>query len=106
MQNIPADLEKIAPLWYQRLVNEDPPSLIRIKSVNGKLMDLQNPRCCVVGEAYGFDDGYILDDQKTKCADCMEIGYDFHEYVYNKKSVPQVAKRLVDHWREEHSKSG
>ncbi len=74
-ERVKKDLCDIAPKWKQRIIDPKD-NLKNIINDDGKVvLQISNPRWCIVGEAYGFDNGYArlsysFNDKVKRCNKC------------------------------------
>jgi len=114
--NIDPRLEKISPLWYQKILRcKTLKGLLRKTTVQNGLitrkLDLADYGCCMVGESYGFDKGYcnesMFNPNPTYCKECFK----FSETViipsrdidnYEIKNFQVIISDFLDHVEKVH----
>ena len=116
MQQLPKPFDKLAkisPNWAKQLA-KDPKSII-MKDNKGR-HQLEDYACCVVGEAYKFNDGYYYGNMygENNCNVCTRIANEFdlcisdsQPYLYSigtrKHKLPTIINEFVAHWNKKHT---
>jgi len=74
-ERVKKDLCDITPRWKQRII--DPKDDLKKTIVDNVTLRIDNPRWCIVGEAYGFDNGYarLSYSPATKVSRCNRCEY-------------------------------
>ena len=98
--------EQICPRWSKKLKSKNPgrPSI-----VDHKRLDIQNESRCIVGEAWGFTEQYVLPRPRKYCPRCLEFSVDIASHFYRNCVHPNVnidIHEFVAHWNKEHLKKG
>ena len=115
-------INEIAPLWAARLEKDDYRSqTLKLEDGSSMLLNIASPSCCVVGEAYNFDNTYNSSSSIKYCGVCSELSCDFltlymmvggnyksptmveryktEDYKTTKESL---IKEFEEHWNEKH----
>lgn len=93
-------LDDIAPRWAKRLKDEKKlPFPLSIKWFKW-YFELDIPRRCIVGEAYGFNSSY-----EKECQECNRLGWQFgHSFlVHSRSELDRDVQNFLQHWNEKHS---
>ena len=95
-------LFNISPFWARQLQRIRGVSGLKRPheptNLSGKTMKMSNYSCCVVGEAYGFEQSYQTSfNSKRKCKTCNSIASNF--LVFKNEStehaIPRFEKLIV-----------
>src|SRR5919197_123749 len=99
-------LRDIAPQWFERLNkilsendnNDDDDIAHRLYS------EINDYKRCIVGEAYGYDQSYVIQRTKKNCHECTAISGNFSYTLrrYNKRKLEEIIDKFIKHWNEKH----
>lgn len=98
-------LRDIAPQWFERLnkiLNENDGNYEDI--VYRFYSEINDYKKCVVGEAYGYDQSYVMQGTKKTCQECTTISGHF-SYVlrqHNNCKLGEIIDKFIKHWNEKH----
>ena len=86
--------EEICPEWSQAI------QYYRKQDWTGELgkLNIASHKCCIIGEAHGFDRNYIFRDRPEYCKDCD----DFAILFCSERDFNEHKQDFVDHWNEVH----
>jgi hypothetical protein len=96
----------ITPQWFEWLNkiskeenDNDEETLFRL------YYEINDYKKCIIGEAYGYDESYIIQGTKRYCQECTALSGNF-SYVlrrYNSHKLEEVIERFTKHWNEKHT---
>ena len=94
--------EEIAPLWAAKL-KEDFTNIRRRCVRDGKELDMDDYGCCIVGEAYSFNDSYRRLFGLHSCMSCRSLAKEFGDISESSElTFTYTKERFVKHWNEKH----
>jgi hypothetical protein len=96
-------IRDIAPQWFERLSkilkendNED--------IIHKLYSEINDYRRCIVGEAYGYDESYVIQGTERYCQECTNISGNF-SYILrrcNNDKLEDIIDKFTKHWNEKH----
>ena len=98
-------LRDIAPQWFERLNkilnendNNDDDMVYRLYT------EINDYKRCIVGEAYGYDQSYVIQGTKRNCHECTAISGNFSYTLrrYNNRKLKEIIDKFIKHWNEKH----
>lgn len=119
MNDIPECLANISPKWYKILKQHGFEEIYGVgflqddinKQVDPdnytyeEMLDINNTRCCIVGEAWGFK-RYHENEQGDNCYFCNELSMQFFYIVSDDMqkayTMEQAVKSFCEHVKKEH----
>jgi hypothetical protein len=101
-------LKDIAPQWFERLnkiLNENDDNYEDI--VYRIYSEINDYKKCVVGEAYGYDQSYVIQGTKKTCQECTAISGNFSYALrrHNNLKLEEIIDKFIKHWNEKHKES-
>ena len=97
-------LRDITPQWFEQInkILKDNDSEDIIFSLYFEINDYKR---CVIGEAYGYDESYVIQGTKRYCQECTAISGNFSYALrrYDSHRLEEVIDRFTKHWNEKHS---
>ena len=92
---------RVCPIWAKHILDnpydyDSPDSVFR--TTDGKLWSLIQPRCCIVGEAYGRQSDY---NDKGGCPTCM--AYAAYLMDTQHERWPLILTNFLTHYEKEHA---
>jgi len=96
-------IHEISPQWA-RLLPLIPKTDIQQFYKNGTVLDISNPKFCVVGEAHGFKGDYMsCVSGKDFCQGCFNHSVNFASVLQRKPSDrKELVNSFVNHWNNNH----
>jgi hypothetical protein len=96
----------ITPQWFERLNKIS-------KEENGNndetlfrlYYEINDYKRCIIGEAYGYDESYVIQGTKRYCQECTAISGNFSYALrrYDNHKLEEVIERFTKHWNEKHT---
>ncbi|MEE9409696.1 MAG: hypothetical protein V3V41_02085 [Candidatus Heimdallarchaeota archaeon] len=94
--------EQINPKWCH-IIHREPATKQVIFNQNHTIIDLTNPKYCVVGEAHGNNGDYFDYTKDDFCQNCFNHAIRFPYLMEEPPSERRSeVERFVDHWNSEH----
>ena len=118
MKNIAKTFDEICPIWYRAFTILVEQGITEYKKYKDKeRLNISSLTHCVMGEANGFNDGYVVkhvDIRKETdvpyCRICRNLGYDFVGLCLDAERNEikdfinhEAVKKLEEHWNEVHN---
>lgn len=96
-------IHEISPQWA-RLLPIIPKTDVQQFYKDGTILDISNPKFCVVGEAYGFKNDYMsCMNEKAFCRSCHSHSINFASILQKKPSDrKELVNSFVRHWNSNH----
>jgi len=96
-------IHEISPQWA-RLLPLIPETEEQQFYRNGIVLDISNPKFCVVGEAYGFNGDYMnCMNKESFCRGCHSHSINFASSLMVKPSErKELVRSFVRHWNNVH----
>jgi hypothetical protein len=100
------DFRDIAPQWFERLNkilkendhdNED--------IIHKLYSEINDYRRCIVGEAYGYDESYVIQGTERYCQECTRISGNFSYMLRRRRhndKLEDIIDKFTKHWNEKH----
>jgi len=94
--------EQICPRWSKVVHKVKYTDKIRFR-ISGKMLNLHDFKCCLVGEAWGFTDDYDLSKTKGGCKKCSKTSAEFGSLLRcNSEERKELIDAFVDHFNRVH----
>ena len=93
-------LRDIAPQWF-KILNENGNDENIVYRLYSEINDYKK---CVVGEAYGYDQSYVMQGTKRTCQECTTISGNFSYAIrqHNNLKLEETIDKFTKHWNEKH----
>jgi len=101
-------LRDIAPQWFERLnkiLKENDDDDDNNEDIIHKLYsEINDYRRCIVGEAYGYDESYVIQGTERYCQECTKISGNFSYMLRrcNNDKLEDIIDKFTKHWNEKH----
>jgi hypothetical protein len=97
-------LRDIAPQWFERLNKILSENDNNDDIAHRLYSEINDYKRCIVGEAYGYDQSYVIQRTKRNCHECTAISGNFSYTLrrYNKRKLQEIIDKFIKHWNEKH----
>jgi hypothetical protein len=98
-------LRDITPQWFE-LINKILKDNDSEDIIFRLYFEINDYKRCIIGEAYGYDESYVIQGTKRYCEECTAISGNFSYALrrYDRHKLEEVIDRFTNHWNEKHSK--
>jgi len=96
----------ITPQWFEWLnkiskeeKDDDDETLFRL------YFEINDYKRCIIGEAYGYDESYVIQGTKRYCQVCIALSGNFSYALrrYDSHKLEEIIERFTKHWNEKHT---
>ncbi len=104
--------EELCKEWSMAISHAGGITKVQVRPKEG--LDLKFHDSCIVGEAYGYDNGYIITRHHSYCGECEKFGNFFYRMVVRNSQIithyalermfEEEKAKFVQHFNEAHVK--